>query len=206
MAAGWSAEPTAALLAIWGDENVQKQLDGVARNRSIYEKISSKLKEKSFNYNWKQCRTKVKNLTQRYRKIKDGHTVSGTDRKSCPYYEQIDKILGCEPYDEEAENDDPELSAATGESSCEPLSETTAVLEETSASSSGMNSHPAITRKRRNDSGKIDKFMKLEEKRLELEERREQQIFAMFSDIIRLMQRNSYNFPPYDPNMDYNLQ
>uniref|UniRef100_A0A1X7U4R8 Myb/SANT-like DNA-binding domain-containing protein n=1 Tax=Amphimedon queenslandica TaxID=400682 RepID=A0A1X7U4R8_AMPQE len=69
MAAGWSAEPTAALLAIWGDENVQKQLDGVARNRSIYEKISSKLKEKSFNYNWKQCRTKVKNLTQRYRKV-----------------------------------------------------------------------------------------------------------------------------------------
>uniref|UniRef100_A0A1X7V6C0 Myb/SANT-like DNA-binding domain-containing protein n=1 Tax=Amphimedon queenslandica TaxID=400682 RepID=A0A1X7V6C0_AMPQE len=69
MAAGWSAEATAALLAIWGEENVQEQLDGVARNRSIYERILSKLKEKSFNYNWKQCRTKVKNLTQQYRKV-----------------------------------------------------------------------------------------------------------------------------------------
>ena len=64
----WSAEATTAL-RIWGDENVQEQLDVVARHRSIYERISSKIIEQGFNSNWKQCRAKVKNMTQRYRKV-----------------------------------------------------------------------------------------------------------------------------------------
>ena len=38
MATGWSNNATRALLAIWGEENIQEQLDGVARNRDIYEK------------------------------------------------------------------------------------------------------------------------------------------------------------------------
>ena len=69
MATGWSNNATRALLAIWGEENIQEQLDGVARNRDIYEKISNCLSEQGFEYTWKQCRTKIKNLTQRYRKV-----------------------------------------------------------------------------------------------------------------------------------------
>ena len=47
MAAGWTAAATTALLGVWGEENVQGQLDSVKRNRSIYEKISSKLSEQA---------------------------------------------------------------------------------------------------------------------------------------------------------------
>lgn len=39
MASEWSCEATQALLGIWGEQNVQSQLDGVARNRNIYEKL-----------------------------------------------------------------------------------------------------------------------------------------------------------------------
>ena len=48
-----------ATTALFGVENVQGQLDSVKRNRSIYEKISSKLSEQGHNYSWKQCRTKI---------------------------------------------------------------------------------------------------------------------------------------------------
>ena len=69
MAAGWSTEATRALIAIWGEENVQEQLDSVSRNRTIFEKIAASLRAKGFTYDYKQCRTKVKNLTAKYRKV-----------------------------------------------------------------------------------------------------------------------------------------
>ena len=69
MAAGWSAEATRALLSVWGEQNIQSQLDGVVRNKVIYEKVAESLHELGYDFTWKQCRTKVKNLTQSYRKV-----------------------------------------------------------------------------------------------------------------------------------------
>ena len=42
---GWSNDETKALLGIWGDSEVQSQLDGVVRNRTIYEKVAAQLRE-----------------------------------------------------------------------------------------------------------------------------------------------------------------
>ena len=36
MAASWTTEVTGALVSIWGEANVQNELDGVARNRTIF--------------------------------------------------------------------------------------------------------------------------------------------------------------------------
>ena len=38
MASGWTAEMTRALVSVWGQANVQSELDGVVRNRTIFEK------------------------------------------------------------------------------------------------------------------------------------------------------------------------
>uniref|UniRef100_A0A1X7TTV7 Myb/SANT-like DNA-binding domain-containing protein n=1 Tax=Amphimedon queenslandica TaxID=400682 RepID=A0A1X7TTV7_AMPQE len=46
------------------------------------------------NKDWKQCRTKIKGLVAKYRKMKDGNRVSGRDRKDCPFYDCFDFILG----------------------------------------------------------------------------------------------------------------
>ena len=54
-----------ALIELWSDANVQNELDGVQRNRTIYEKIAKEMEK----LGWKQCRTKVKILAQRYRKV-----------------------------------------------------------------------------------------------------------------------------------------
>lgn len=71
MATAWSTESTTALLSIWGKRDIQSQLDGVVRNRVIYEKIAEDLGDLGFEYSWKQCRTKVKNLVQLYRKVQE---------------------------------------------------------------------------------------------------------------------------------------
>ena len=37
---GWSSDATRALIGIWGESNVQEKLDGVKRNKDIYQDIS----------------------------------------------------------------------------------------------------------------------------------------------------------------------
>ena len=70
MAAGWNEDVTKALIGIWGQESVQSQLDSVVRNRAIYEKVAKKLEEAGYERTWQQCRTKIRNLTQKYRKVR----------------------------------------------------------------------------------------------------------------------------------------
>ena len=67
--AGWSNEATRALISLWGEANVLEKLDGVSRNRMIYEEIAKAMRKAGHDYSWKQCRRKVKNLTQKYRKV-----------------------------------------------------------------------------------------------------------------------------------------
>ena len=69
MAAGWTMEETGALVSIWGQANVQNELDGIARNRTVFEKIAKEMAELGFERTWQQCRTKGKNLTQEFRKV-----------------------------------------------------------------------------------------------------------------------------------------
>ena len=70
---GWSVEETRALLGVWGDANVQSQLDGVVSNKIIYEKIVAALHELGYERTWQQCKTKIKNMVQRYKKVAFKH-------------------------------------------------------------------------------------------------------------------------------------
>ena len=58
-----------SLISLWGEANVQSQLDGVSRNRVIYKRIAWDTESLGYAKMWEQCRTKIKNLTQRYRKV-----------------------------------------------------------------------------------------------------------------------------------------
>ena len=72
MAAGWSSDETKALLGIWGAADVQSQLDGIVRNKVIYQKVATALAELGYEHTWQQCKTEIKNLTQRYKKVCSG--------------------------------------------------------------------------------------------------------------------------------------
>ena len=69
MAGSWTNDETKTLLSIWGDETVQRRLDSAHRNRDIYQAIARDMEEQGYERTWQQCRTKIKNLVQKYRKV-----------------------------------------------------------------------------------------------------------------------------------------
>ena len=93
----WSDNEVKALLAVWGENNVQEELDGAVRNKAVFMNISKKLKEMGFDRDWQQCRVKIKNLKKSYRDVKDHNNETGRGRKTCKYYKELDEILGHRP-------------------------------------------------------------------------------------------------------------
>ena len=53
--AGWSSEAIKVLISVWGEQNIQEQLDGVSRNKSIYEKIAAAMRARGHQSDYKQC-------------------------------------------------------------------------------------------------------------------------------------------------------
>ena len=95
----WSEEEVTALISIWGEEEIQAQLDGATRNIKVYEKIAAKLSslENCRERTAVQCREKIKKLKSDYRRAKDSNNRSGMGRTICHFYSQLDAILGCRP-------------------------------------------------------------------------------------------------------------
>ena len=58
----WMDVEVRAFLAVWGEENIQQQLDGAVRNKTVYQTIARKLRDLGYNRDWVQCRNKIKNL------------------------------------------------------------------------------------------------------------------------------------------------
>lgn len=55
----WSVEETRVLLNLWGDERVQRDLDGATRNRTIFERIQREHTRMGYQRMWQQCRVKL---------------------------------------------------------------------------------------------------------------------------------------------------
>ena len=53
-----------ALIGLWGESDVQEELDGAVRNKVVYEEIAKKMRQQGYNRDWGQCRNKIKNLIQ----------------------------------------------------------------------------------------------------------------------------------------------
>ena len=69
MAGSWNTEETRTLISIWGEESIQSKLDKTHRNRDVFERIAREMSDVGYEKSWQQCRTKIKNLTQKYRKV-----------------------------------------------------------------------------------------------------------------------------------------
>ena len=115
----WSDEEVKALIAIWGEANVQEELDGAVRNKVVYQDISRKLQEQGYNREWEQCKTKIKNLKKEYRQVKDYNGETGRGRKTCKFFKELDSILGHRPASIPAALLDTGTSSSTVEDSTE---------------------------------------------------------------------------------------
>ena len=55
-----SLDDEVRILCIWGEDNIQDQLDGAVRNQTKFGNIATKMREKGYERDWQQCRTKNK--------------------------------------------------------------------------------------------------------------------------------------------------
>ena len=93
----WSDAEVTALIAVWGEADIQDQLDGATRNQTIFACIAKRLKESGYDRDWQQCRAKIKNLKAEYKKVKDHNGVTGNGRKTFKFFKKLDEILGHRP-------------------------------------------------------------------------------------------------------------
>ena len=56
-----------------------------------------KVHKSGIERDWQQCKAKVKNLKQDYKKIKDHNGVTANGRQTCKFYDKLDAILGHRP-------------------------------------------------------------------------------------------------------------
>ena len=90
----WTKSEILFLISVWGDSKIQSELDGAVRNKSIYQTISKKLQEAGYSKDWKQCKDKIKNLKQEYKKAKAHKNKTGNGMKHFRYYNELNEVLG----------------------------------------------------------------------------------------------------------------
>ena len=62
----WSDKKTKMLIQLWGEEDIQVQLEDWKQNIAVYKQISKEMKAAKFNHSAVQCREKMK-LTTLYK-------------------------------------------------------------------------------------------------------------------------------------------
>lgn len=93
----WSHEETRALVAVWSEEKIQRDLQGSVRNEKVYREVSGRLTAMGMSRSAKQCRQKIKKLKQEYRKIKINTERTGAPRKTIWWYNALDTIMSERP-------------------------------------------------------------------------------------------------------------
>lgn len=88
----WTVPEVRALIGIWSDKSIQRQLEGTVRNKRIFEEIAAKLQKLGIERDWKQCRTKYKNLKHEYKIVRMAQDLGMT--KSMRFFTELDAILG----------------------------------------------------------------------------------------------------------------
>nr|XP_046156483.1 uncharacterized protein LOC123996807 isoform X1 [Oncorhynchus gorbuscha] len=89
----WSDQEVHALIQVWSEEGVCRQLESSTRKRDIFVQISCRLLQQGVERDWKQCHTKYKNLKYLYRSLQRGRADSTDPRRLMRFYDEVDAIL-----------------------------------------------------------------------------------------------------------------
>lgn len=87
----WSYVETQALIAVWSEEKIQRDLQESLRNEKVFREVSGRLAAMGMYHSAKQCREKIKKLKQDYRKIKRNR--SEATGKIFKWYDALDAIM-----------------------------------------------------------------------------------------------------------------
>ncbi|KAM6429780.1 bifunctional phosphoribosylaminoimidazole carboxylase/phosphoribosylaminoimidazole succinocarboxamide synthetase [Rhynochetos jubatus] len=103
----WTVNEVRALIRIWSDKNIQQQLEGTVRNKRIFEQVAARLQKFGIDRDWKQCRTKYKNLKHEYKSVKSAQD-SGSTSRSMKFFNELDAILGHSTMEQASKSDNDE--------------------------------------------------------------------------------------------------
>ncbi|CAK9202390.1 unnamed protein product [Sphagnum troendelagicum] len=84
----WSYHETKEFIAVRAE--LEKDFTQTKRNKTLWELIAAKMKEKGFRRSADQCKCKWKNLVNRY---KGKETNEPDNGKQCPFFEELDAIF-----------------------------------------------------------------------------------------------------------------
>ncbi|XP_061469320.1 uncharacterized protein LOC133378496 isoform X3 [Rhineura floridana] len=89
----WRSCEVLDLLDIWGESKVQGQLRSSHRNIDTFENIAKHMASRGHFRTALECRNKTKVMRGEYRRVIAHNSKSGNNRTTCPYYNQLHRIL-----------------------------------------------------------------------------------------------------------------
>ncbi|EMP40945.1 hypothetical protein UY3_01762 [Chelonia mydas] len=93
-APAWTKQEVWDLIAVWGEESVLSELCSSFRNAKTFVKISQGMKDRGNDRDPTQCRVKLKELRQAYQKTREVNGRSGSEPKTCHFYDELHAFLG----------------------------------------------------------------------------------------------------------------
>ncbi|XP_060764995.1 uncharacterized protein LOC132873439 isoform X2 [Neoarius graeffei] len=96
----WTREETVNLISVWAEPRYQRQFESLVHNHTVWEKIYEELVRRCPSVHdfgdWAKMKDRMDYLKRKYREcLKNKKTGSTPSR--CPYYEELDAVLGCRP-------------------------------------------------------------------------------------------------------------
>ncbi|XP_073714703.1 LOW QUALITY PROTEIN: uncharacterized protein [Misgurnus anguillicaudatus] len=89
----WSDAETLILLQLWGDEQVQMNLQRCPHNGHIYAEISEKLNAHGYSRSAEQCQTRIKRLKISYRQCRDSIGLPEAEHVEFKFYDLMEDIF-----------------------------------------------------------------------------------------------------------------
>uniref|UniRef100_A0A8C2A6N9 Zgc:113263 n=1 Tax=Cyprinus carpio TaxID=7962 RepID=A0A8C2A6N9_CYPCA len=89
----WSDAETVILLQLWGNEQVQQNLQRCPHNGHIYSEISEKLNAHGYLRSAEQCHTRIKRLKISYRQCRDSMSSPEAERVEFKFYDLMEDIF-----------------------------------------------------------------------------------------------------------------
>ncbi|XP_073198785.1 uncharacterized protein [Lepidochelys kempii] len=93
----WSNGEVLDLISVCGEEAIQSQLRSSRRNYDTFGQLSRDMMERGHDRDAVQCRVKVKERRNAYRKTREANSRSGAAPVTCRFYKKLDAILGGDP-------------------------------------------------------------------------------------------------------------